>query len=218
MSVTPSLSSLISAKQLERGTQVNLVNPQRKDSWSAMIEHGKENQLIVSCQLDKGAVSSMLGSELILNLETAVNRIAIHMEVVQEQLMWPILFLRMLPLSIQIQQNADLPLVKSDYIISVPYKVMGAKPIEEQGEAILLGFSPFKLLLGTDGYLAKGEYLNLSFFLPKSKQELVAMAQVVEKEFVDGSVRVMVTITSIEPKFKKMLQDYYQTLHGSSKS
>jgi hypothetical protein len=91
--------------------------------------------------------------------------------------------------------------------------VMGAKPIEEKGEAALLAFSPTRLILGTDGYVAKGDFLHLSFFVPHQNQEIVGMAKVVEKSFQDTQAVIELILTDISEKHHQLIKDYYKKLN-----
>lgn len=208
------LSPLIAQKLLERGASVQIAGSKLlRAPLDAMVEYAKPNFLIASVVLSAGVVVNLIGSTVTIRLETETAIFQITLEVVQEQLVWPIKILGMLPVNMEMLNKEDMPLVKPDFIINVPYNVMGAKPVEEKGEAVLLQFSPYKLLIGTDGFLSKGDFIHLNFVVPRANLELVAMAKVEDKQFVDGSAKVHLTFTDIEPKFRQILLEYYQKLH-----
>jgi len=114
--------------------------------------------------------------------------------------------------NVPIQQELRTP----DYIINVPYMVMGARPIEGKSEGVLLKFSQNRLVIGTDGYVSKGDFIHLSFVLPHVNKELVGMAKVVEKTFQDKQTVVELVFTDIEPKHHQLLKEYYQKLEKAA--
>ncbi|WP_232695593.1 PilZ domain-containing protein [Brevibacillus daliensis] len=99
-----------------------------------------------------------------------------------------------------------------DYIISVPYKRMGAKPFEENGEGVLLACSKNQFQMGTGGYLAVGDYVNLSFVIPRTKTQVVAMTKVTDKNFVDNSTIVTLLITDMASDQLSELLSYHKSL------
>lgn len=109
-------------------------------------------------------------------------------------------------------ENQAQQLVKPDFIINVPYKRMGAKPNEELGEGVLLSFSERELHVGTDGYLAKGDFVNLSFVIPRTKTEVVAMTKVIQKQFDNNITIVTLSITDVDPTQHAELIAYHKTM------
>ncbi|WP_240470106.1 PilZ domain-containing protein [Brevibacillus laterosporus] len=110
------------------------------------------------------------------------------------------------------RENQAQQLVNPDFIINVPYKRMGAKPNEELGEGVLLSFSEKELHVGTDGYLAKGDFVNLSFVIPRTKTEVVAMTKVIEKRFDNNITIVTLSITDVDPAQHAELIAYHKTM------
>ncbi|HAS00614.1 MAG TPA: PilZ domain-containing protein [Brevibacillus sp.] len=109
------------------------------------------------------------------------------------------------------RENQAQQLVNPDFI-NVPYKRMRAKPNEELGEGVLLSFSEKELHVGTDGYLAKGDFVNLSFVIPRTKTEVVAMTKVIEKRFDNNITIVTLSITDVDPAQHAELIAYHKTM------
>ncbi|WP_139490290.1 PilZ domain-containing protein [Brevibacillus dissolubilis] len=179
------------------------------------IQHVKPNYLILACtRTDK--TPTLIGSIAMIQLQAENYTAQLELEVIQEQTVWPISLLGMLPISLKMNYKKDLPLIKPDYIINIPYKRMGAKPNEEKGEGVVLEFSPQTFVIGTDGYLAKGEFVKISFVVPKTKKEVSAMSKVVEKNFENGTAVVTLQITAIDEQQAKHIQEYYDKVGSKS--
>jgi len=207
------LDRLVAEKQLQRGAAVHMYASKLvKSPMVGMVEFVKPGFLIVSYVHAGELVVSLLGSIVRIQLETAASVTTLELEVVQEEMVWPVRLLGLLPQSVKTTSKDEMPQVQPDTTITVPYKVMGAKPNEEQGEGVLLQFTPYRLMLHTGGYLSKGDFLHLSFTVPRTKQEIHAMAQVVEKSFQDSSAVVMLAITDIQDRCQQWLQEYYHKI------
>ncbi len=210
------LSRLISEKQLQRGSTVRMYASKLvKSPMQGMVEHVKPGFLVVSYVHSGDLVVSLLGSIVRIQLESDTTVTSLELEVVQEQMVWPVRLLGLLPIGVEATKKEEMPLVKPDFIINVPYKVMGAKPVEEKGEGVLLQFTPYRLTLGTGGYVAKGDFLHLSFVIPRTKQEVVGMAKVLDKSFQDGSAVISLSFTDIQDKHQQWLKEYYQKVTQS---
>ncbi len=206
------LNSLITSKQLQRGAQVRfaasrIVGP----PLEGIVEHVTPGYLVLSF-VHTSERRALLGASVRMDLETPASFVELQFEVVQEQIVWPVTLIGMTPSSVNVRIKQGAPLKKPDFIINVPYKVMGAKPSEERGEGVVLELSLDKVVLGTDGYLAKGDFVHLSFLIPRTKNQVVAMARVTEKQFIDGSTVVTLEFTDMEERHRKTLQEYYQKL------
>ena len=126
-----------------------------------------------------------------------------------EQSLLPVHLLGLVPFHVDRQEKSTDSLVIPDYIINVPYKVMGAKPNQEKGEGVIMEFSPNTLILGTDGYVSKGEFIHLSFIIPRTKEEFVVMAQVIEKRFEGDSSKVTLKMINMDERHRNLIQQYY---------
>ncbi|TRY26386.1 PilZ domain-containing protein [Brevibacillus sp. LEMMJ03] len=216
MADVPSLTPFIADKRLQRGGAVELVAPAAaKQPLDAIVEHVHSGYLILSYVQGDAAVS-LLGTVVRLRLETDEAITWLSLQVVQEQAVWPVKLARLVPVGIEQEAKGERPLLQPDFVINVPYKIMGARPMEENGEGVLLRFSPTHLIVGTDGFVSVGDFLHLSFLLPHYKQEPVAMTKVVEKTFQDGSTVLKLVITDMEEKHRHVLQSYYEKLAQSA--
>lgn len=196
--------------QLQRGEGVSINKSKRGEMpIESMIELVKPHYMVVSFVQTEETLVHLLGATVQITLETDTSVSLLTLEVIQEQTLWPVKMLGLLPLIVETKEISDVPLIKPDFIINVPYKVMGAKPMEEKGEGVVLEFSPYRLVLGTDGYVAKGDFINLSFIAPRTKLEIVAMARVTDKTFMEGSAVVTLTFTDMDQKHFKVIQEYY---------
>lgn len=221
MADVPSLHPFLTDKRLQRGGVLQmLVTKQVKSPIPIMVEHVKAGYLVVSCESKETENLQLLGSHVRVRWETEASVQTVDFEVVQEQIVWPIVLLGMIPLSVSVEVTAKAmqDLIAPDYIIQVPYKVMGARPSEEKGEGVLLKLSPTHLIMGTDGYVAKGDFINLSFTVPKTKQEVVGMAKVVEKSFSDSQTVVEMIFTDIGENNHLLIKKYYQKLLETASS
>lgn len=218
----PSLTPFMADKRLQRGASLQmLISKQVKTPIQVMIEHVKGGYLVVSHEMKADAITDLLGSTVRVRWETDAAINTIDLEVVSEQTVWPIKLLAMVPISVgvEISLKGKQEVLAPDTVITVPYKVMGARPIEEKGQAMLLKFSPTRLVLGTDGYVSKGEFLHLSFTIPSSpKQEIVGMAKVVEKNFQDTQTVIELIFTDISEKHHQFIKDYYKKLVTTASS
>ncbi|MFS0554419.1 PilZ domain-containing protein [Brevibacillus sp. 179-C9.3 HS] len=216
----PSLIPFMTDKRLQRGATLPLIiSKQVKTPVQAMVEHVKGGYLVVSCEMKADTKAELLGSTVRVRWETDAAVNTVDLEVVSEQTLWPIKLLAMIPISVGveiIQRKTEL--ISPDLGIQVPYKVMGARPIEEKGEAVLLKFSPTRLVLGTDGYVSKGDFLHLSFKIPKQAQEIVMMAKIVEKSFQDKQSMIELIYTDINEKHHQLIKDYYKKLSTTASS
>ncbi|GED58784.1 PilZ domain-containing protein [Brevibacillus formosus] len=216
----PSLNPFLGDKRLQRGAALPLIiSKQVKTPVQVLVEHAKTNYLVVSYEMKPETKAELLGSTVRIRWETDAAVNTIDLEVVSEQTIWPIKLLGMIPISVgvEITQRKQDP-ISPDLGISVPYKVMGARPIEEKGEAVLLKFSPTRLVLGTDGYVSKGDFLHLSFKIPKQAQEIVMMAKIVEKTFQDKQTIIELIFTDINEKHHEIIKDYYKKLSTTASS
>lgn len=219
MTDVPSIGPFMADKRLQRGAFLQMrISKQVKTPIQVMVEHVKGSYLVVSYEVKAGENMVLLGSTVRLRWETNTAVNTIDLEVVQEQTVWPITLLSLVPISVSVEivPQGKQDLLPPDVVIKVPYKVMGAKPIEEKGEAALLAFSPTRLILGTDGYVAKGDFLHLSFFVPHQNQEIVGMAKVVEKSFQDTQAVIELTLTDINEKHHQLIKDYYKKLNEAA--
>ncbi|MED1859938.1 PilZ domain-containing protein [Brevibacillus reuszeri] len=217
----PSLTPFMADKRLQRGAVLQMmISKQVKTPIQVMIEHVKSGYLVVSHEMKPDAIPDLLGSTVRVRWETDAAVNTIDLEVVSEQTVWPIRLLAMIPISVgvEIALKGKLDVLPPDSVISVPYKVMGARPIEEKGQALLLKFSPTRLVLATDGYVSKGEFLHLSFTVPSSNQEIVGMAKVVEKNFQDTQTVIELIFTDINEKHHQIIKDYYKKLVTAASS
>lgn len=215
MADVPSLTPFMADKRLQRGAGLQmLVSKQVKSPIQVMVEHVKGGYLVVSYESNAETNTHLLGSTVRMRWETDAAINTIDLEVVQEQTVWPIKLLGMVPVSVSVEivPKGKQNLLSPDFVINVPYMVMGARPIEEKGEGILLKFSPTRLVLGTDSYVSKGDFLHLSFVVPQLNQELIGMAKVVEKTFQDSQAVIELIFTDISQKHHQMIKDYYQKL------
>ncbi|MGG1664212.1 PilZ domain-containing protein [Brevibacillus sp. NRS-1366] len=217
----PSLTPFMADKQLQRGAFLQmLISKEAKTPIQVMIEHVKGGYLVVSHELKSDTKNDLLGSTVRVRWETDAAINTIDLEVVSEQTVWPIQLLAMVPISVgvEISLKGKQDVLPPDNVISVPYKVMGARPIEEKGQALLLKFSPTRLVLATDGYITKGEFLHVSFVIPTQKQEIFGMAKVVEKNFQDTQTVIELIFTDISEKHHQLIKDYYKNLVTTASS
>lgn len=199
--------NLLTRGQTVRFADSKLVGP----PLEGIIEHVRNNYMVLSFERQKEG-KNLVGSTVRMDLNTSDNTIQLQFETINETSMWPVNLLGLIPIHVNVVEMDTKTMVKPDYIINVPYKVMGAKPIEEKGEGVILSFSPTTILLGTDGYVAKGEFMKLSFLIPRSKEQIIFMGQVTEKEFIEGSAELTITITDMDDKYRKLITDYYKKL------
>ncbi|MGK5509526.1 PilZ domain-containing protein [Brevibacillus formosus] len=217
----PSLNPFLGDKRLQRGAALPLIiSKQVKTPVQVLVEHAKGNYLVVSYEMKPETKAELLGSTVRIRWETDAAVNTIDLEVVSEQTLWPIKLLGMIPIGVgvEITQKRKQDPISPDLGIAVPYKVMGARPIEEKGEAVLLKFSPTRLVLGTDGYVSKGDFLHLSFKIPKQAQEIVMMAKIVEKTFQDKQTIIELIFTDINEKHHEIIKDYYKKLSTTASS
>ncbi|MBH0332119.1 MULTISPECIES: PilZ domain-containing protein [Brevibacillus] len=217
----PSLNPFMGDKRLQRGASLPLIiSKQVQTPVQVLVEHAKGNYLVVSYEMKPETKAELLGTTVRIRWETDAAVNTIDLEVVSEQTIWPIKLLGMIPISVgvEITQKRKQDPISPDLGISVPYKVMGARPIEEKGEAVLLKFSPTRLVLGTDGYVSKGDFLHLSFKIPKQAQEIVMMAKIVEKTFQDKQTIIELIFTDINEKHHELIKDYYKKLSTTASS
>lgn len=214
MADVPSFQPFLADKHFQRGAFLQMmVSSQGKHAVHVMVEHVKPSYLVLSYELKESAKQELLGSTVRIRWETDASVNTVECEVIQEQTVWPIRLLGMIPTAVSVEivpQKQEL--LTPDYIINVPYKVMGARPIEEKKEGVLLKFSPTRLVIGTDGYVAKGDFIHLSFVLPHLNQELVGMAKVVEKTFQERQSVIELIFTDISAKHHQLLKEYYKKL------
>lgn len=221
MTDVPSLHPFLTDKQFQRGGSLHmLVSKQVKSPIPIMVEHAKAGYLVVSFEAKEKERLQLLGTHVRVRWETQASVQTVDFEVVQEQLIWPIQLLGMIPLavSVEVKSKTKEELIAPDYIIQVPYKVMGARPSEEKGEGVLLKLSPTRMTMGTDGYVAKGDFINLSFTVPHTKQEVVGMAKVVEKSFLDSQTVLEMIFTDISENSHSLIKTYYKKLSETASS
>ncbi|MGZ0052731.1 PilZ domain-containing protein [Brevibacillus gelatini] len=221
MTDTPSLTPFMADKRLQRGASLPMmVSRQVKTPIQAMVEYVKNNYLVVSLEMKAEAKAELLGSTVRVRWESDAAINTIDLEVITEKIVWPIKMLAMVPISVgvEIAPGHKQEPISPGVNIRVPYKVMGARPIEEKGEAVLLKISPTRLILGTEGYVAKGEFLHLSFTVPSTGQEVVMMAKIVEKAFDDKQTVIELIFTDINEKHHQAIKDYYKKLTSSASS
>jgi len=218
MADIPSFQPFLTDKRLQRGSVLEMIVPARaKQEVPVIVEHAQPGYLVVSHEMKERRQGQLLGSLVRVRWEAGSSINTVECEVIQEQTVWPISLLTLIPTlvsveNVPIQQELRTP----DYIINVPYMVMGARPIEGKSEGVLLKFSPNRLVIGTDGYVSKGDFIHLSFVLPHVNKELVGMAKVVEKTFQDKQTVVELVFTDIEPKHHQLLKEYYQKLEKAA--
>jgi hypothetical protein len=214
-----SLASFLADNRLHRGAVLQMIlAKQPQGSLTVMVEHVQAGYLIVSYSQEKEQRPPLVGSRVRLRWETDATVTSLDLEVIQEETIWPVKMARLLPVGIEISTKGELKLLQPNVTVKIPYKVMGARPIEEKAEGVLLYFSPTRLVMSTEGYVAVGEFLHLSFEIPSVKQELVAMAKVVEKTFQDGKAVVKLIFTDIDEKYHKVIRDYYHQLAQTASS
>ncbi|MGN7468454.1 PilZ domain-containing protein [Brevibacillus sp. SAFN-007a] len=217
----PSLTPFMADKRFQRGaTLPMMIARQVQAPIQVMVEHVKSSYLVVSLEMKAEARAELLGSTVRVRWESDAAVNTIDLEVISEETVWPIKLLAMVPVSVGVE---IVPSRKQEPLspgidIRVPYKVMGARPIEEKGEAVLLKFSPTRLILGTEGYVAKGEFLHLSFTVPSTGQEIVTMAKIVEKTFDDKQTVIELIFTDINDKHHQVLKEYYKSLASAASS
>ncbi|WP_411503989.1 PilZ domain-containing protein [Brevibacillus centrosporus] len=215
MTDVPSLSPFLSDKRFQRGSILPMmISRQVKTPLQVMVEHVKGGYLVVSTEMNAEAKTALIGSTVRLRWETDAAVNTVDLEVVQEQTIWPVKLLALIPIAIgvEIVTMGKNGLVSPDRPIHVPFKVMGARPIEEKGEAELLKFSPTRLVLRTDSYVSKGDFIHLSFTVPNQQMEIVGMAKVVEKTFQDTQTVIELIFTDIHDKHHQVIKDYYNKL------
>lgn len=197
-----------------------MISKQVKTPVQAMVEHVKSGYLVVSTEVKAETRTELIGSTVRIRWETEMAINTIDLEVVQEQILWPVKMLGLIPIAVgvEIVSTANRGILSPDAVIKVPYNVMGAKPIEEKGEATLLKFSPTRLILGTVGYVSKGDFLHLSFKIPSLNAEVVGMAKVVEKTFQDTEAVIELIFTDIHDKHHQLIKDYYKKLSTAASS
>ncbi|RNB86217.1 PilZ domain-containing protein [Brevibacillus panacihumi] len=221
MADIPTLQPFLKDSRLQRGGILQLeLSKQGQAPIPIIVEHAKAGYLVVSYEMKDTANLQLLGSQVRVTWETDSSVHTVDMEVVQEQSVWPIKILGLIPLSVRIDialRGRQEP-ITPDFIIQVPYKVMGARPSEEKGEGVLLKFSPTHLVIGTDGYVAKGDFVNLSFSIPHFKQEIVGMAKVVEKNFEDSKALIELIFTDISKQNHEWIKKYYKMLQETASS
>lgn len=211
----PSLTPFMADKRLQRGASLPMmISRQVKSPIQVMVEHVKSSYLVVSLEMKADAKAELLGSTVRVRWESDAAINTIDLEVISEETIWPIKLLAMVPVSVgvEIATGRKQEPIPPGIDIRVPYKVMGARPIEEKGEAVLLKFSPTRLILATEGYVAKGEFLHLSFTVPSTGQEIVMMAKIVEKTFEDKQTVIELIFTDINEKHHQVIKDYYKKL------
>ncbi|WP_421616870.1 PilZ domain-containing protein [Brevibacillus sp. TJ4] len=216
MTEAASLQPFLAEKQLQRGASLQMMlSSQVKQSVPILVEHAKAGYIVVSCEVKDKIKQEVLGSTVRIRWKIEKSTVIVECLVIQEQTMWPVRLLGLIPTSIKQESVSASPvndLLVPDTEIRIPYKVMGARPIEEKGEGVLLKLSPTRLVIGTEGYIAKKDFIHLSFVIPSNNQEVVGMAQVVEKSF-EGSQAVMeLQFTDISDKHYQLVQDYYNVL------
>ncbi|MGD8188834.1 PilZ domain-containing protein [Brevibacillus ginsengisoli] len=203
------LDPFIQDKLLQRGLTVRFANSRLVGPpLDGIIEHASGKFLVISFERST-PTRSLVGSTIRMDLDTVNYTVQIQLEVVNEQNVLPVHLLGLTPIHIDQEMKVSTALIKPDYIINVPYKVMGAKPNEEHGEGVILEIAPDKLIMGTDGYVAVGDFINLSFIVPKSKEQFVAMAQVLEKRFENGSSKVTLQFINLDGHHGKLIEQYY---------
>ncbi|WP_260507603.1 PilZ domain-containing protein [Brevibacillus agri] len=197
-----------------------MISRQVKAPIQVMVEHVKSSYLVVSLEMKAEARTELLGSTVRVRWESDAAINTIDLEVISEETVWPIKLLAMVPVSVGVEIVAGRKQepISPGIDIHVPYKVMGARPIEEKGEAVLLKLSPTRLILGTEGYVAKGEFLHLSFTVPSTGQEIVMMAKIVEKTFDDKQTVIELIFTDINEKHHQLIKDYYKKLTSAASS
>lgn len=219
MTDVPSLSPFLTDKRLSRGALLQMmISRQVKTPVQVMVEHVKAGYLIVSTEVKAETKTELLGSTVRVRWETDASINTIDLEVVQEQTMWPVKLLALVPIAVGVEITAKgkQGLLSPESPVKVPYKVMGARPIEEKGEAVLVQFSPTRLVLQTDGYVAKGDFLHLSFTLPMWPSEIVGMAKVVEKSYEDTHSILELIFTDLPEKHHQAIKDYYKKLSAAA--
>ncbi|KZE46848.1 hypothetical protein AV540_21290 [Brevibacillus parabrevis] len=217
----PSLTPFMADKRLQRGASLPMmISRQVKSPIQVMVEHVKSSYLVVSLEMKADAKTELLGSTVRVRWESDAAINTIDLEVISEETIWPIKLLAMVPVSVgvEIATGRKQEPIPPGIDIRVPYKVMGARPIEEKGEAVLLKFSPTRLILATEGYVAKGEFLHLSFTVPSTGQEIVMMAKIVEKTFEDKQTVIELIFTDINEKHHQLIKDYYKKLSTAASS
>ncbi|MBG9566249.1 PilZ domain-containing protein [Brevibacillus agri] len=217
----PSLTPFMADKRLQRGASLPMmISRQVKAPIQVMVEHVKSSYLVVSLEMKAEARTELLGSTVRVRWESDAAINTIDLEVISEETVWPIKLLAMVPVSVGVEIVAGRKQepISPGIDIHVPYKVMGARPIEEKGEAVLLKLSPTRLILGTEGYVAKGEFLHLSFTVPSTGQEIVMMAKIVEKTFDDKQTVIELIFTDINEKHHQLIKDYYKKLTSAASS
>lgn len=203
------LEPYIKDKLLRRGLALRFANSRLVGPpIEGIVEHARNKYLVISFERSSHT-KSLLGSAIRMDLDTVKYTVQIQLEVAHEQSVSPVHLLGLTPIQVDRVEKGANPMIKPDYIINVPYKVMGAKPNEEKGEGVILEFAPDQLIMGTDGYVAKGEFIHLSFIIPKSKNQVVAMAQVIEKHFEGNSSKVTLKFTDVEENHRLLIQQYY---------
>lgn len=221
MADIPTLQPFLNDSRLQRGGMLQMqISKQGQAPIPIIVEHAKAGYLVVSYEANTTENLQLLGSHVRVRWENDASVHTVEMEVVQEQTVWPIKLLGLIPLSVSVDialRGRQEP-IAPDFIIHVPYKVMGARPSEERGEGVLLKFSPTRLVIGTDGYVAKGDFVNLSFSIPHFKQEIVGMGKVVEKNFEDSKALIELIFTDISKQNHEWIKKYYKMLQETASS
>ncbi|USG64121.1 PilZ domain-containing protein [Brevibacillus ruminantium] len=211
-----SLAPFLADKRLHRGAVLHMMLAAKvKQSLQVSVEHAQHGYMIVSYVQEKDARQSLLGSTARFRWETDSMVTSLDLQVIQEETIWPVVMIRLLPVGIEISTKGELKLLQPDINIQIPYKVMGARPIEEKGEGTMLSFSPTRLILSTEGFVSVGEFLQLSFHVPAASNEIVAMAKVVEKNFEGGKSIIKLIYTDIAEKHLQAIREYYRKVAQS---
>lgn len=219
MAEVVSLSPFLADRRLHRGAVLPMmVTTKVNQTLMVLVEHVEPGYLIASYTQDAGAMGSLVGAAVRMRWETDTAVTTLDMQVVQEGAVWPVSMLRLQPVGLVSAAKGQPQLYKPDVAITIPYKVMGARPIEENGTGNLLSFSPEGLVMSTDGFVSVGEFLHLSFQLPGTPQELVAMAKAVEKAYENGKSVIGLIFTDMNEKHQKALRDYYRKISQAASS
>lgn len=204
------LEPFIQEKLLRRGLSVRFANSRLVGPpLRGIIEHARDKYLVLSFER-MTPTKSLVGSTIRMDLDSEQYAVQIQLEVEHEETILPVHLVGMVPIHVDVREKRQSAFVKPDYIINVPYKVMGAKPNEENGEGVVLEFTPDQMILGTDGYVAKGEFMKVSFYIPKSKNQFIAMAKVIDKRFEAGGSIVTLQFSNLDEHHRRLIQEYYQ--------
>lgn len=194
------------AIKLQRGSVLSF------EEIEVLIEYHGGTLLLFSVLTEKEAPFHVGEKRKINGISEQVSY-SLELQIIAEQRQWPVILYSALVLSLSKNEKQEKwAMVKPDYILTCTYHVMGRRLGDERREAVILAFSPQSVRIGTDGFLAVGEFVRLSFVLPRIKQEFTGMAKVIDKKFENQMTEVDLEFTDLHPDHIKTITKYYQKL------